>query len=209
MITGLSFFKVYFSVKLHLFTSYDIVKYNGKTQNFEAKFNSRKDRYIFEKYAKKCSNTQDAIGFTVSNFMHNNQDWVYGDPESATLVYKEWLAFTSSLCYNLGRELDLLCDISNQKGLSLKSLLGKTESGNKAPLLQLYLAKKVSSDLIVFVNRKQEFLDSWKIEYENDPFILETVKKLSKYKTFSNPKFEVLNQKFTTLNAVMSPKNEA
>jgi len=186
LISDYTFFKVHRAVKLHLNTPYDVIKYQGKTKTTISEFEGRQDRYTFTKFSKKCSNSSDAIEMCVANFMSIGNDWIYEDPENIYKNLAEYRKIKSALVYNIGNDLIALKAIIKVRLDSFQSLFSKTPSGNKAPLLQLYLSKKIIADTLIAIDRVYPFINDWIKTYENDPMLSKLIFMLSKYATFSS-----------------------
>ena len=69
--TGYRTFLVYQSIRLH-FThgqSYDATRYNFKTSAKESSFNSRKDRFFFERIGRKYQSLDRIVDYFTANFL--------------------------------------------------------------------------------------------------------------------------------------------
>lgn len=69
--TGYQTFLVYQSIRLH-FThgqSYDATRYNFKTSAKESSFNSRKDRFFFERIGRKYQSLDRIVDYFTANFL--------------------------------------------------------------------------------------------------------------------------------------------
>jgi hypothetical protein len=70
-VTGYQTFLVYQSIRLH-FThgqSYDATRYNFKTSAKESSFNSRKDRFFFERIGRKYQSLDRIVDYFTANFL--------------------------------------------------------------------------------------------------------------------------------------------
>lgn len=63
MIQGFTVYSVYTAINMHTDpkTNYDFFKYGGKTRVSEDSFLKRKDKYFFDRAARKCKTYQDAV----------------------------------------------------------------------------------------------------------------------------------------------------
>lgn len=184
-ITGYDFYKIHKAIKLHMNTPYDVVKYRGVTKSTLQEFESKSDKFTFVRYSKKCNNVAEAIEMCVACFMTSGNDWIHDDPETNYKNLTDWQKIHSSLCYNLGNDLQALTTLVEEKLDGFNSLINKTKSGNKAPLLQLYISNKVLVDTVLFIDSIHPFISEWIDEYQNDPMLKKTLFQLSKYKSFS------------------------
>lgn len=186
MISGFSFYRSYISVKLHLTTKYDALKYHGKTNTKESDFLKRNDRYAFEKYGNKTRNQDEAIKFCIANFMLNGNDWLHEDATTADLIYKKWDGIQTALTHHITEDLKYIKSIIDSKLKQYDNIFQTTPMGKKAPLLQLYLTQRIVPETILFLNGGgADFINSWLKEYDNDPLVTRELFKLSKYASFT------------------------
>jgi hypothetical protein len=102
--TPFEVYKTYLALKNH-FTkdSYDYFKYGGKVSASVKSFESRRDRFYFEKLAKM----RDPTSFILANLSEDTNIWV-GDlcaNETAERRYKSWLKRNQSLSYTFRNDL--------------------------------------------------------------------------------------------------------
>lgn len=69
--TGYQTFLVYQSIRLHFThgSSFDATRYNFKTTAKESSFNSRKDRFFFEKIGRKYQTLDRIVDYFTANFL--------------------------------------------------------------------------------------------------------------------------------------------
>jgi len=86
--------------------SYDYFKYNGKGSANPSSFNSRKDRFFFEKVAKH----RDPHNFMLANFVKDPKTWIrdIAYSEDSEKVYLDWVKRKESLTYLIRNDLDKL-----------------------------------------------------------------------------------------------------
>ena len=195
MVSGYDFFKVQLSIKLHFTTNYDVVKYLGKTKYTYEDYQAKPDKFVFERFGKKCKTVKDVIGLSVANTMFGEKDWVFNDIASALSRYNKWIGTTSALTYNITQDFKFISGLIDTKLKSYDKLLETTKSGNKPPLLQLYLSKRILPDTLVYMDSHEDFLSPWRQEYSNDPMVDQVLFRVQKYKAFIKPKdSELLTQ---------------
>lgn len=104
MISAFRFYEMYIAMSLHFKenSNYDFIKYNGETSAKEQTFLARKDRYFFEKFARKVSNENEAIPFLASNFV-NGVKYVRNLDDKH---YREFLAYADAIEYRFERDLE-------------------------------------------------------------------------------------------------------
>lgn len=109
-ISGYETFCLYLALKNHFtLDSYDYFKYNGKTRHISKEtYLSRRDRFQFEKLARKCDNLEDHL---VANFL-KDKTWV-GDllDDEAFDNTKAYVKINQSMSYVFRNELERIGDI--------------------------------------------------------------------------------------------------
>jgi len=182
MITGYKFFSVYQSIKLHFTSSYDHFKYAGKSKSISReKFGLRNDYQKFVFWANKLNDENEAIRFCVFNFIKSDS-WFYDSFESAKSIQVEKEGFYGAFKHNISKSVTLIKKIK-EENVDI-NIFEETKSGNKPPLLQLYLQHAVSMEFICILNHANNFVDSWLYKYSNDPFITQELDKIKKYSPF-------------------------
>ena len=162
---GFKAYKYYMAVKLH-FTSkkYNVFETRGHVKGTREAFNSRNDRYIFEKLGQKYDD-RDIIQFFVSNFAYGNDTAIYGNSEAEEL-YFEWQkrkqSITKTFIDDLANIMNM-CDVHkfNSDGIF------KSKDGDLPVLTSMYLSGKISIETLRIIDDIEPFVDSW----ENDPMI--------------------------------------
>jgi hypothetical protein len=182
---GYEFFKIYFPLHLHFTSSYDVIKYGGKTKSINiTSFNSRKDRAMFEKWGNKVENAVKAGQVVISNLVYNNNNFIYQDVEDAFDIYYEWKKTRESLSEVFKNDCRGLVEHFKKLG-SWDRFLSKTPSGNTAPLLQVYQHKRVHPEsIVIFDSITVPFIEQWEVDYAVDPLISDNIFTLTKYKPF-------------------------
>ena len=153
------------AVKLH-FTSrkYNVFETRGNVKGTREAFNSRNDRYIFEKLGQKYDD-REIIQFFVSNFAYGNDTAIYGNSEADEL-YFEWQkrkqAITKTFIDDLANIMNM-CDVHkfNTDGIF------KSSNGDLPILTSMFLSGKITIETMRMIDDIEPFVDSW----ENDPMI--------------------------------------
>ena len=162
---GFKAYKYYMAVKLH-FTSkkYNVFETRGNVKGTREAFNSRNDRYIFEKLGQKYDD-REMIQFFVSNFAYGNDTAIYGNSEAEDL-YFEWQkrkqAITKTFIDDLANIMNM-CDVHkfNADGIF------KSKDGDLPVLTSMFLSGRISIETMRMIDDIEPFVDSW----ENDPMI--------------------------------------
>ena len=160
MIDSLRFFELYTAIGLHTKngSSYDFFKYGGKTRVSSDKFMIRKDKYFFEKWAKKLDNEQEAIGFIVSNKLQGNNYII----KYTLNNYTAWKSYKDAVSYrfeqdflaNKGIDLAQKFFSGSLNGLEYIMLLDYATNG----IVQKVYNQKYGSDNILWNNFKENIL---------------------------------------------------
>jgi len=189
-------YSIYSSVKLH-FTqeSYDAFRYNFKTNVRAATFERRKDRYFFEKIARRYPNEDDLKLFFVDNIVSDNV-WI-GDMNDAT--HEKRNAYRQALSYNFEKEIKIIREEAYKYNLDFDGVCKPNSNKTDNLLLNLYMSQKISADTFVIIDHLVSFIKSLKSEL-NDPLgiVKSTLLTLSKYQKFSIPLMAVNQDKYRT-----------
>jgi hypothetical protein len=185
-------YKTYLALKQH-FTrdSYDFHKYGGKVSASVKSFESRRDRFYFDKLSK----LRDPTSFILANIIHDPNVWV-GDLVTNDLSdkrYKDWAKRKQSLTYSFRDELGSL-DPDFDSNF-------KMESGGHPPLLRLYISGRISLETLVILVHLTKCFAMWNRALEHDPVWKEVARKIVKYQPFMKydlKKFkEIVLEKFS------------
>jgi hypothetical protein len=182
-VNGFEAYKAYVCLKLHFYSEYDIFKYKGKSLVTPESYLKRNDKEMFKALARY----HDPEGLLIANFLEKDY-WIgFLKSEEAKKVYQDWKRRLDTLSYMFNEELKLL------KPNALENF--QTDGLNHPPILQLYMAKKLSLETLLIVTEltgMREYLDKQLC----DDFVWKEISlKLVKYSPFlSYPK-----QKFTKL----------
>lgn len=152
-ITPLQAWHLATSIKLHFDGKLDAVKYRFKMPSLTQKaFDVRKDRYHFEKLARKHSDFNECVWYCASNVMAGNK-WI-GDMNEEPLV--ELRAWHESMNYRFEQEMKALAESGETfDGL----LLDTTQEGKPPRLLQSYASGKTSIHSTAIIQCLTKFIE--------------------------------------------------
>lgn len=140
------------AMKMH-FTqpSYDIFKYNGKTNATQTSFNRRRDKYQFQ----KLSRHKDPYHYLVANFIATDESKWVGDllSDRAERQYTDWLKRTEALTYNFNQELSSI----EEDFMSYFTC----KDGQHPRLLVLFKQGKISIETLTILNEMLSFFPIW------------------------------------------------
>ena len=174
-------YRCYLALKNH-FTKdhYDYIKYRGKTRASNEAFYKRKDRFWFEKFARKKSD-KEVEEFFVSNFVSSTDPgtmWIGDMIKNGEARYVDWKKKVQSLSYNFKEEVNELFD--DQK---VDDVFDCSKGHPK--ILKSYLGGNTSLETMVICDRILEYRKDFDKRL-NDP-VWETVsRKIKKYSPFLN-----------------------
>ena len=174
-------YRCYLSLKNH-FTKdhYDYIKYRGKTRATHQAFYKRKDRFWFEKFARK-KNDKEVEEFFVSNFIYSTDPatmWIGEMIKDGEGRYTEWKKKVQSLSYVFREEIDSLFD-----GKKVDDVFDCSKG--HPPILKSYLGGDISIETMVICNEVFGYVKDFDKRL-NDP-VWETVsRKIKKYSPFLN-----------------------
>ena len=174
-------YRCYLSLKNH-FTKdhYDYIKYSGKTRATKQAFYKRKDRFWFEKFARK-KNDKEVEEFFVSNFIYSTDPatmWIGEMIKDGEGRYTEWKKKVQSLSYVFREEIDSLFD-----GKKVDDVFDCSKG--HPPILKSYLGGDISIETMVICNEVFGYAKDFDKRLK-DP-VWETVsRKIKKYSPFLN-----------------------
>ena len=132
-------YQLYVALRNHFTSkSYDFFKYNGKVKVSEEKFNTRRDRFIFEKLGRH----PDARGLLIANLSEDSNRYITDIvSDRGQDIYARWMGRSSARSYNLRRYLQT-------KDCTLSALF-KVEPNGYPPLITDMLSNKATLDDVV------------------------------------------------------------
>ena len=177
--TGFAAFCMYHALKLHFTSTYDYLKYNGKTNVSQTTFMARKDKFFFYKLSRKYS-LQELRDFYVANFIVDNNSW------SGNLVgpeaednYKKWQKRIQSLTYRFEQDI-----------IGLLTTCDKPEDMLRVPdnqlplLLSEVMRGTIALETLVILNDIMNFFPMWAKKIDDDIVWPNWQKKVEKYTPF-------------------------
>jgi hypothetical protein len=160
MITGVSAYSLYLTLKNHYAGKYDVVKYNwSPIKVSQAAFNKSNSRFFFERMAKKFT-LGDLAGIMTVNFASNPDAWG-GDIASADAVsfYNETCGKITNMRNTLTDEVDGMLMFGKAKGIKFKDLLF---SSNGQPWIFKFVQQRiVSYETMIVLDNLFQFIDSY------------------------------------------------
>lgn len=148
--TGYKCYVTYLALKLHFTSqSYDFFKYGGKTSASGSAYETRRDRYQFEKLARH----PDPLGVMLAHISINPKSAWIGDMSPSSDAYIQFVKRNDALAYyfkeDLGRIKENLDD----------NLV--VPSGTHPFLLSALIANKVSLETVCILQALYNFIPYW------------------------------------------------
>jgi hypothetical protein len=166
-------YTTYLAMKNHFEKDgYDFVRYGGKVTARVESFYARKDKYFFEKLARK----EDLINFMMANFLEKDKVWSRDlVQEEAEKVYRDWVKRTQSLTYLFSEDLDKIEDLKESV---------RVEDGQHPKLLKMYYQRVVNAETILILDSFSGIIKVWDNKITDNVVWPATRRKLLKYKPF-------------------------
>ena len=166
-------YQMYCAMKAHFSkSSYNFIKYGGKTKVSRDSFWKRNDRYFFVKISKKYNN-DEIKDYLLSNFIQNRNGYIANFNDQN---YENWLD-RRMMFYNIFQQ-ELKPFVNNFEPLF------EIKDGNHPTLLKEYLGKRVSLETMVILDELVDFSKKWD-EQLGDDVVWPDIKNLMKnYKGF-------------------------
>ena len=176
---------LYSSIKLHFAQEdYDAFKYNFRAKIKQSTFEKRRDRYFFEKIARRYPKDADLKLFFVDNIMSDNQ-WI-GDMDEESHTKRD--SYRQALFYNFQNEVKLIREIAYKYNLTFDGVCKPNSDKTDNLLLNLYTSQQVSPDTLAIIDHFVGFIKSLKRELSDPLGITESsLLTLRKYQQFIIP----------------------
>ena len=140
---GFRAYKYYAALKLHFTSkSYSVFKHKGRVKCSREKFDSRNDRYLFEKLGQRFESEREYILYIASNMLYGHMNVVY-DTTTGDANYKEFIRRRQSMT-NIFRD-----DLHN----AINAGAQYNFASQKIPdIIQLWLAGKITTETMSILN---------------------------------------------------------
>lgn len=183
--TGYEVFQLFMGLKLH-FTknTYDYFKFNGKTKLNERSYYNRKDKYFFDKLAKKFKTKGEVLSFLVSNFIIKKNIWV-GElfEQDCEQKHKDWKKTIESLSYCFTEDCSFILRSIIESDLSFDDIF--VSKDNRHPILmRMVLQNKIKLESFVILNSILRFKNKFDVDLQDDYVWEELSMLIEKYEPF-------------------------
>jgi hypothetical protein len=146
----------YMAIKLHFDKgTFDAFKFNFKGPRLsQSAFNARKDRYFFEKVAKKYSTKSDMITFFLANYLEGNS-WVGTMNDSAPM---NWISRMQRLDYAFSEDMSVLKTHCDKCLCTFDDALSVSPDRSVPLIIELYQSQKISLESVVVLDVLLNFI---------------------------------------------------
>jgi len=150
--SGYDAYVTYLAFKLHFSSNtYDFFKFNGKTKANPSSFNSRKDKYHFEKIAAKISR-ESFIERMLIEYLENTNFWIKdiltADNKARHLA---WRGYVESFPYSFRSELGKIKEYCLLNEISYAELF-KTKGITHPLIFKMYIRKTIRLETFICID---------------------------------------------------------
>lgn len=179
VINGFGCYVKYLAIKSHFsHGTYDYFTYRGRVKAKIDSYNNRRDKYYFEKLAKKLKTDDEIEAFFVANYLNAGDIWIGSlIGQDAFDVFLKWKQEIESIGYNTLQNLrGILDNKPYQKCIET--------NGQHPDLVILALQKKVSIEFLVIMESIVHCFDYWDSNIQDTIVWPELRDKCLKYRPF-------------------------
>ncbi len=165
---ALDAYTTYLALKRHFASgSYDYFKYNGKVRVNKTNFQARKDRFHFERLAKKFKTRDELVEFFVSSLVTKPDIYIRDMTGSrADERYQNWRKHQQNLMYDFTQDIERIAD---KKDMTFNELFVCAE-GQHPPLLQYYIGGTICIETLLAFDHALGCFNRWNTEIA-DPIV--------------------------------------
>ena len=189
-------YQTYLAVKQHFSdNSYDYFKYNGKIRLNESIFHTRKDRFFYEKLARKFDGKpEDLRNYFACNLRENPKTWIRElVGVRAEETYAKWKAYQESLTYNLLQDITKIEEAHSEGDFSSLFLC---RDGQHPDLLNLYTNSVISIETLIAFDILMECFERWNKEIDDTIIWPDIYLSCQRYRPFLKFESEAIDVKF-------------
>ena len=205
---ALDVYQTYLAVKQHFSDStYDYFKYNGKIRVNASNFNTRKDRFFYEKLARKFDGKPEELtNYFACNLRENPKVWIRDlVGVRAEETYTKWKSYQESLTYNLIQDVAKVEEAHSEGDLSSLFIC---ENGQHPFLLNLYTNSVIAIETLIGFDILMGCFNRWNKEIDDTIIWPDIYLACQRYRPFLTFESEALDVKFRqALLKVYAPRN--
>ncbi len=186
-LTGYDVYRLYVALKTHFQSdTYDYFKNEGRIRAKRSSYERRRDRYFFEKLAKRFSGRDsfELVDFFVANLTTNSNLWV-GDmlTDDCDRNYLDWSGRIQSLDYTFECDCETLLNEMEKKEVPFNSLF-ESENNQHPLLLRMVMRGQVKVESFIILDNMLNFFAKWDTQMTGDYVWEEYRRKCQKYRHF-------------------------
>lgn len=177
-VTPVEAYKMHTALKLH-FTQekYDYFKFLGKTKASPVSFNKRKDKFFYQKIARKFPNRKELELLYVSQLIQNPNFWI-GDifTPSNEKYFCEYKSKLESIYYIFEQDLIKLKEKLNDKA--------KIDNSQFPALMRYVLSGEINVETFIILDSIYDLVNKWSKTIDDEYIWPEFKRKILKYMPF-------------------------
>ena len=156
---GYKAYRYYLALKLHFGTDkFDVFSNHGAVKYSRDKFQTRNDKYIFERLSQKFSTDREFIQFIASNFMYGNSDVVYSGSEAED-NYIEYTKRKQSITKVFSDDTKTMIRYHEQNA----GLMFEVHDNKIPSIIALYLSNRVTLETLRILDDRYNILAEFKM----------------------------------------------
>jgi len=166
-------YKKYLALKRHFTSDYDYFKYSGNIKVLPATFEKRKDKYFFEKLAKRL----DAEDILIANIKNNPNVWIKDlTSDEAFSIMLKWKKRLENFTYLFIEDCNYLKDNFNENFTC--------EKNSYPHILKLYIEEKIEIETLIALIDVSDSFGYLNNKLNDDPLWADIVHKMDKIYPF-------------------------
>lgn len=183
-VNPLTVYSTYIAIKLHFERgSYNAFKFNFKGPKRSLNtFLKSKDRYSYEKIAKKYPSMNDLIGYLLANILAGST-WIRDMDDETYLL---WVAKMQRMQYQFSADMTVLSDYAFNHDLTFDDCLKVSRDGSSVPIIDLVKQGRIQVESAIIVDELVGFLAGINKSTVSDPLgiLSDRVYMMQQYKPF-------------------------
>jgi len=183
-ISGFDAYVLYLAFKMHFSSgSYNFFKFNGKTKATQTSYNSRKDKYYFDKLAIKFSREKIIEKMLVEQIDNPNfwvKDLLEKDNETRYLKFR---GFIEGIQYSLKKEFSFIKEYCLKSEMEIIDVF-KIREGTHPIIFKFLLRKDIRLETFIALDSVMLISNNMNKRKEFDPIWTEHYALMSKYYPF-------------------------
>jgi len=154
-------YQTYVSLKAHFAGKGFNYNLYGKTKTSPKTFDTRKDKYYFEKLSKKYKK-EELVEFIISQIVGKGNTWVGNMfSEEALELHRQRMKRVQALQHTIRSEVKNLWHSGGETPESFEKLFSPKGDGSYAPLFQEIIKKTISPETFVVLDDILHFTKNW------------------------------------------------